>query len=309
VTKQNAAKTSGLYVLQAHPGAIIELDPNSGEVRNVIATPTGSPDGVQVDRPGNAIYWTNMGAWPPVDGQWFPERDGAIERCDLDGSNHKVLTEKGAFVTPKQMQLDAANGLIYWCDREGMGIYRCRTDGSEFTALLRTGQWPVDTNDIFRICVGIALDVPNGYLYWTKKGPEDAGLGRIFRMRIDLPPDSTAQTRSDMELLLDNLPEPIDLEIDHPRKQLYWTDRGADASGGNTLNRADITARGLENPRVLANGFKEAIGVALDLAQRRAFVADLSGAVYVVPMDGGTPTTIYQCAGPATGVAFVPASL
>ncbi|MGF6985211.1 hypothetical protein QFZ99_004688 [Paraburkholderia atlantica] len=307
MTKQNDAKPACLYVLQAFPGAIIALDPDNGEVRNVISVPNGSPDGVQIDGPSNSIYWTNMGAWPPVNNEWFPEPDGAIERCDLDGGNHKVLTEGGATVTPKQMQLDAANGLIYWCDREGMGIYRCRTDGSAFTPLLHTGQWPADTKDVFRHCVGIALDVPHGYLYWTQKGPADGGRGRIFRMGIDLPPGATAQTRTDVELLIDNLPEPIDLEIDHERRQLYWTDRGDNASGGNTLNRADITALGLENPLVLAAGLNEAIGIALDLKRRRAFVADLSGAVRVVPMDGGTFTTIYQCAGPATGVTFVPA--
>jgi hypothetical protein len=306
VTKLNYSKANSLYILQARPGVVIALDPESGEAQNVISLPNSAPDGVQVDVPGNSIYWTNMGAGAP-DSEVYPNPDGAIERCDLDGGNFKVLTKKGAFVTPKQMQLDAANGLIYWCDREGMGIYRCRTDGSALTLLLRTGQWPKDTDDVFRHCVGIALDVANGYLYWTQKGPPDGGRGRIFRMGIHLPSNATPQTRTDVQLLIDNLPEPIDLEIDHDRRQLYWTDRGADASGGNTLNRADITPSGLANPQVLASGLKEAIGITLDLKRRRAFAADLSGAVRTVPMDGGSFKTIYQCAGPATGVTFVPA--
>jgi hypothetical protein len=305
MTKLNHSKANSLYVLQARPGAIIALDPESGEVQNVFSLSNSAPDGVQVDVPGNSIYWTNMGAASP-DSEVYPNPDGTIERCDLDGRNFKVLTKKGAFVTPKQMQLDAANGLIYWCDREGVGIYRCRTDGSALTPLLRTGQWPKDTNDVFRHCVGIALDVANGYLYWTQKGPPDGGRGRIFRMGIHLPSHATPQTRTDVQLLIDNLPEPIDLEIDHERAQLYWTDRGADASGGNTLNRADITPSGLANPQVLASGLKEAIGITLDLKRRRAFVADLSGAVRTVAMDGGSFKTIYQCAGPATGVTFVP---
>ena len=307
MTKLNYSKADSLYVLQNLPGAIIALDPDNGEVQKVISVPNSAPDGVQVDIPSNSIYWTNMGAASPASFEVFPNPDGAIERCDLDGRNFKVLTKKGAFVTPKQMQLDAANGLIYFCDREGMGIYRCRTDGSALTPLLRTGQWPNDTDDVFRHCVGIALDVANGYLYWTQKGPPDGGRGRIFRMGIHLPSNATPQTRTDVQLLIDNLPEPVDLEIDHDRRQLYWTDRGADASGGNTLNRADITAIGLANPHVLASGLKEAIRITLDLKRRRAFVADLSGAVRTVPMDGGSFKTIYQCAGPATGVTFVPA--
>ncbi|RUL79076.1 hypothetical protein EKH80_03240 [Dyella choica] len=292
-----------VYVLQAHPApAIIAIDPDSGEARTIFSV-HGTPDGVQVDGPGNAIYWTNMGTFPPS-GEVFSDPDGAIECCDLDGHNHEVLIDGGAIVTPKQMQLDASNGLIYWCDREGMAIFRCRTDGSALTPLLRTGRWPEDSDDVLRHCVGIALDVPNGYLYWTQKGPPDGGLGRIFRMGLDMPAGATPQNRNDVQLLLDNLPEPIDLEIDHERQQLYWTDRGKDADGGNTLNRADITATGLENPKVVAKDLKEGIGLALDLKQRRAFVADLSGAVRVVSMDGGTFTTIYRCAGLATGLAF-----
>lgn len=310
-TQQGEDHTSSrhgyVYVLQAHPApAIIAIDPDSGEARTVFSV-QGTPDGVQVDGPGNAIYWTNMGTFPPS-GEDFFDRDGAIECCDLNGRNHKVLIGGGAIVTPKQMQLDAANGLIYWCDREGMTIFRCRTDGSGLTPLLYTGVWPADRNDVLRHCVGIALDVPNGYLYWTQKGPPDGGRGRIFRMGLDTPDGATPQNRADVNLLMDNLPEPIDLEIDHERRQIYWTDRGKDAEGGNTLNRADITANGLENPQILARGLKEGIGLALDLKQRRAFVGDLSGAVRVVPMDGGVFTTVHQCAGLVTGLTFLAAS-
>ncbi|RUL77581.1 hypothetical protein [Dyella choica] len=189
-----------------------------------------------------------------------------------------------------------------------MAIFRCRTDGSELTALLRTGRWPEDMGDVLRHCVGIALDVPNGYLYWTQKGPPDGGLGRIFRMRLDMPPGATAETRTDVALLLDKLPEPIDLEIDHARQQLYWTDRGDPAVGGNSLNRADITPAGLTQQQVLATGLKEGIGLTLDLQQRRAFVSDLSGAIRAVPMDGGTFTTVHQCSGLTTGLIFLPGS-
>jgi hypothetical protein len=303
----NNAKSGRLYVLQAHPNpAIIAVDPDTGEAQTVFSISHGAPDGVQVDGSGNAIYWTSMGTMPPS-GEVFPDPDGSIERCNLDGDNHKVLIDGGATITPKQMQLDANNGLVYWCDREGMAIYRCRTDGGALTQLLRTGRWPEDSDDVMRHCVGIALDVNNGYLYWTQKGPPKGGRGRIFRMGLDLPTGATPQNRTDVELLLDNLPEPIDLEVDHERQQLYWTDRGKDANGGNTLNRADITADGLKNPKILANGLKEAIGLALDHKHRRAFVSDLSGAIRAVPMDGGTFTTIYQCAGLATGIAFLPA--
>ena len=69
-------------------------------------------------------------------------------------------------------------------------------------------------------CVGIALDLERNQIFWTQKGPDNAGRGRIFRAGIDIPPGESAGTRSDIEVLYDGLPEPIDLEIDHARRIL-----------------------------------------------------------------------------------------
>lgn len=297
-------RSSGrLVILQVQPPAIIALDPDSGRTETIFALPAGIPDGIQVDVPGNAVYWTNMGE-RPSSGEDFPTADGAIERCDLDGHNRAVLVGGGAIVTPKQLQFDPGTGLLYWCDREGMTVQRCRKDGSGLATLLRTGRWPDDMGDVLRHCVGIALDQRNGHLYWTQKGPPDGGLGRIFRMGLDIPDGMAPENRTDVELLIDHLPEPIDLEIDYDRNQLYWTDRG-DLAGGNSVNRADITAEGLRNHEILATGLQEGIGIALDLDRRRVFIGDLSGTIRMIPMEGGDLVTIHRCAGPVTGVAFV----
>jgi hypothetical protein len=69
-------------------------------------------------------------------------------------------------------------------------------------------------------CVGIVLDEEKDWLYWTQKGGDNAGEGRIFRARIDLPDGTMALTRQDIELVYDNLPEPIDLEIDQKERLL-----------------------------------------------------------------------------------------
>ncbi|KWH31893.1 hypothetical protein WL99_12465 [Burkholderia cepacia] len=299
-------KASGrIYALQAHPAAIVAVDPDSGGAETVLSICSGTPDGIQLDGAGNAIYWTNMGAMPSS-GEAFPDRDGTIERCDLNGRNHRVLVSDGAIVTPKQMQLSTRQKVLFWCDREGMKIDCCRTDGSALTTLLSTGSWPADTNDVLRHCVGIAIDESHHHLYWTQKGPPDGGQGRIFRMGLKMPEGAQPEKRYDVELLLEKLPEPIDLEIDHAGRQLYWTDRGDPTVGGNTLNRADITAGGLANHQIMASGLKEGIGLALDIEGRRAFVADLSGSIRMVSMDGGAFTTIHKCQGPVTGLAFLP---
>lgn len=54
-----------------------------------------------------------------------------------------------------------------------------------------------------------------------------------------MPQGQTASNRSDIQLILSGLPEPIDLEIDSENQILYWTDRG-EYPLGNTLNCADI---------------------------------------------------------------------
>lgn len=88
-------------------------------------------------------------------------------------------------------------------------------------------------------CVGITVDPKNKKFYWTQKGPSKAGKGRIFRADIDIPAGETASTRTDIELIFENLPEPIDLELDTGTQLLYWTDRG-EYPFGNTVNRAYV---------------------------------------------------------------------
>ena len=53
------------------------------------------------------------------------------------------------------------------------------------------------------------------------------------RANIDIPKGENPTNRSDIEVLFDQLPEPIDLELDLANRLLYWTDRG-DLPRGNT---------------------------------------------------------------------------
>ncbi len=228
-----------IYVLQARPPAIIALSPDGANQRTIIDL-AGTPDGIQVDVANKALYWTNMGS---DENLIFANNDGTINRADLDGSNHRILVPSGLAGTPKQIEHDRENGLLYWCDREGMRVMRSRVDGSDVTVLVQTGTFPKDTSDQMRWCVGIAVDAANGHIYWTQKGPDNAGKGRIFRVGIDSPEGQAPAERQDIELLMEGLPEPIDLALDHEQSVLYWTDRG-NVDGGNTLNRAKVSKTG-----------------------------------------------------------------
>jgi len=79
-----------------------------------------------------------------------------------------------------------------------MRVMRCDLDGSNVETIVRTGQGDDDRRDETRWCVGVAVDHVGGHLYWTQKGPSDAGLGKILRAGIDLPAGDTAAIRGDI---------------------------------------------------------------------------------------------------------------
>ena len=220
-----------LFVLEASGNRVFSVNPD-GSDRKVIVTECRLPDGIAVDVEAGHIYWTNMGV---------PNRnDGSIERADLDGRNRKTIIPQGGTFTPKQLQLDKENGKLYWCDREGMRVMRANLDGSNIQTLVDSSHGdPRPGPDLTRWCVGIAVDAGRGQIYWTQKGPDKGGLGRLFRADIEIPKGENAANRTDIEVLFDGLPEPIDLELDLENRLLYWTDRG-DPPRGNTVNRAPM---------------------------------------------------------------------
>ena len=287
--------TEKLFVLEASgDGRLFSINPD-GSQKTFIVTGCPVPDGVAVDVEGGHIYWTNMGM-PPAN-------DGSIERVDLDGRNRTTIVPSGGTYTPKQLHFDAVGRKLYWGDREGMRVMRCSLDGSDVETLVQTGQGDDDRRDETNWCVGVAVDHVNGHLYWTQKGPSDAGLGRILRAGIDVPVGDSVASRSDAEVVFKDLPEPIDLEIDHTTRILYWTDRG-DPPLGNTVNRAALDDIGGTEPEIVATHLMEGIGIALDPANNRMFVTDLGGNIYVAALDGTGHRPIRALQGNLTGIAY-----
>jgi DNA-binding beta-propeller fold protein YncE len=285
-----------LFVLEASDtGRLFSVHPDgSGKVISVSGCRV--PDGVAVDVEAGHVYWTNMGI-PSVN-------DGSIERADLDGSNRVTIVPGGVAFTPKQLHFEAVGRKLYWGDREGMRVMRCDLDGSNVETLVQTGQGDDDRRDQTRWCVGVAVDPAGEHLYWTQKGPSDAGLGKVLRAGIDVPASDTPAGRSDIEVLFKGLPEPIDLELDLAARMLYWTDRG-DPPRGNTVNRAPIDATdGHSDPEILLTHLMEGIGIALDPAGDRMFVTDLGGTVYLADLDGSNAREILVAQGNLTGIAY-----
>jgi sugar lactone lactonase YvrE len=293
---RQADKDTGgrLFILDLSGGGrIFSVNPD-GSDQQVIVTECGHPDGVAVDVAAGHIYWTNMGD-PTVN-------DGSIERADLDGQNRTTIVPGGSTFTPKQLQLEASGRKLYWSDREGMRVMRCNLDGAEIETLVETGQGDADRSDETRWCVGIAVDAERGQIYWTQKGPGDAGKGRVFRSSVEIHEGQSAANRTDIEVLFDSLPEPIDLELDLADRTLYWTDRG-DPPRGNTVNRAAIDAPP-ETSEILLTHLMEGIGIALDLDGDRMFVTDLAGSVYSARLDGSDKRTLLYAQGNLSGIAY-----
>jgi hypothetical protein len=298
-SESSARATLGrLFVLEASENRVISLNPD-GSDRKVIVTKCRLPDGIAVDSEGGHIYWTNMGI-PHLN-------DGSVERADFDGRNRKTIIPQGATFTPKQIHLDKASGKLYWCDREGMRVMRSNLNGSEIETLVDSSQGEARPGrDQTKWCVGIAVDVQRGQIYWTQKGSDNAGLGRIFRAHIEIPSGQNASNRSDIEVLFDGLPEPIDLELDLKNRLIYWTDRG-DPPRGNTVNRAPMDGDGKTRsaPDILYTHLMEGIGLALDLKAGRMFFTDLAGTVYSARLDGSEKLTLLAAQGNLTGIAYV----
>jgi hypothetical protein len=292
------ATVARLFILDLGGGRVMSCNPDGSDLKTILTEARKLPDGVVVDVEAGQIYWTNMGS---VGGN-----DGSIFRANLDGKGLTTIVAEGRTHTPKQLQLDKKNGKLYWSDREGMRVMRANLDGSNVETLIETGRGDGDRRDARNWCVGIALDVDRGQLYWTQKGPDNAGQGRIFRAGMDIPKDHTSVTRRDIELLYDALPEPIDLDLDLTNRTMYWTDRG-DPPRGNTVSRApmDVAPGARKDPEIIFNHLMEGIGVALDLKNNRMFMTDLGGSAYSCNLDGSNKKVLLFAQGNLSGITYV----
>lgn len=279
-------------------GRVIKYNPET-KAMDTLVSGQSLPDGIDISKQTGRIFWSNMGSSTSTN-------DGSIHSANLDGSDVRTLLSPGTTHTPKQLVVDDRPDAqkIYFCDREGMRIHRCNYDGTDHEILLKTGLFPNEDEkkDMTRWCVGIAVDPIRKYLYWTQKGPSKGSQGRVFRAGLELPVGQTPENRSDVEVLLENLPEPIDLEIDSEDQVLYWTDRGEHPLGcclyqvrvsGDTVKQEDM--------KILARHFHEPIGLKLD-AKKYVIVADLGGGVYRV---GNGKKTLMRDEATYTGVAIL----
>jgi DNA-binding beta-propeller fold protein YncE len=299
ITPTKGNGVARIFFLDLGAGRVLSANPDGSDLKTLVSEGRKLPDGLAVDVAAGHLYWTNMGN-PKAN-------DGTIFRSDFDGGNMTTIIAPGDTFTPKQLQIDKPSGKLYWCDREGMRVMRANLDGSKIETLVDTSQGDSRPGaDPNKWCVGIAVDAAAGKLYWTQKGGDNAGQGRILRANLDIPRGQTPTARTDIELLYDKLPEPIDLDLDLKSRLLYWTDRG-DPPRGNTVSRAPLEAPrgGRPPPEIVFSNLMEGIGLALDPKHGRMFITDFAGTVYSAKLDGSDPKTLLFAEGNLTGIAYV----
>jgi hypothetical protein len=264
------------------------------------------PDGIDISPSAGKLFWTSMGV--------PSENDGAIFRSNSDGTDVKEIVPRGVIHTPKQLTVDHQNSKLYIGDREGLRVWRCNFDGCELEVLIQAGDWQnaEENADQTRWCVGVTVSPSTNKFYWTQKGPSKGKKGRIFSANIDFLPGENSKNRTDIEVIFQNLPEPVDLDIDEAENVLYWTDRG-ELPLGNSINRAKLdTVRPVEDNatslpgkdyELIVRDLHEAIGIKLDTRNRHMYATDLGGAVYRFDMDGGSRKRIYE-AGAFAGITL-----
>ena len=295
---KKAAASGRLFFLDLGAGRVLTANPDGSDLKTIVNEGRRLPDGLVVDVAAGHIYWTNMGT---------PKKnDGSIMRSDLDGKNMITIVPAGSTFTPKQLWLEKKTSKLYWSDREGMRVMRANLDGSNIETLVDTSQGdPRPGPNAKKWCVGIAVDIEDGKFYWTQKGSDNAGEGQIFRANIDIPPGQSAANRGDIELLYENLPEPIDLDLDLANRTLYWTDRG-DPPLGNTINRAPMDPKpgSMHVPEILLDHLMEGIGLVLDVKGGRLFVTDFAGNLFSANLDGSNRKTLLYAEGNLSGIAY-----
>ncbi|KAL1384529.1 hypothetical protein HDK64DRAFT_34287 [Phyllosticta capitalensis] len=270
-------------------GRVLEVSAD-GKILRTLFENEMLPDGVDVSTTHNRIFWTCMGM-PGAP-------DGAIYSANLDGSDRRTLVSGGAINTPKQLVIEHASQKLYFSDREGLRVMRCNFDGSDLETLIQNGDSndAAQRNDLSRWCVGITVVPQIGKVFWTQKGLPKSNTGRIFCADIVKPPGQSPASRSDVKVVLDGLPEPIDLEFHAESSSLYWTDRG-ELPFGNSLNRIRIDGAGTAVPfdgptearfkhQIVARKFNETIGLRIDDKNGHVYVSDLGGSLYRVNLDG-----------------------
>ncbi|WP_430450746.1 DUF4347 domain-containing protein [Rhodopirellula europaea] len=203
-------------------------EPDFGKIQRVnfdgtdlveVLTGLDKPQGIEVDLASGKIYWVE-------DGTEF----NYVKRSDLNGSNVETLASIGTggldvFYKPDDIELDLANGHIYWSDELTRKVERMDLDGSNrVTLFTQPGGLGSSVN-------GLVLDVANNTIYYSVS----AGTDAIWRADLD------GGNRS--VFMNSGINEPDGLAIDYATGTLFYTEspQAGIGLGASLTNEAPVS--------------------------------------------------------------------
>lgn len=177
------------------------------------------PQAADYDPEHNLLYWAG-GAFSGAD-IFHSDRNLAAQ----DSIGNKSSAFRG-------IALDVAGGKMYWTSTNmvtGPKISRSDLDGLHPETLIDFYSFHTASESL-SAPKGIALDIPDGKMYWT-----DDGGNRIRRANLD---GSTIQT-----VIIEGISGPLGIALDVPRLMMYWTEAGP---SGNKIRLATLKGSGVK---------------------------------------------------------------
>ena len=242
--------TPGTYYYGACVDTVAnESDPNnncSNAIRITVEIPTANSDLLPVP-----IYWTDSST-------------GKIQRGNMDGTGNieDLFTRQDGLQYPSAIALDVSDGKMYWTDWSSLvtqttyNIQRANMDGTGEVENLVVYR---NRNTRLR---GLALDISNGKMYWTKS---DIDTDKIQRGNMD-----GTGTVEDLFTQQNGLDGPASLALDVSNGKIYWTDFGTDK-----IQRGNMDGTGtVEDLFTQQNGLDGPASLALDVSNGKIYWTD-----------------------------------
>lgn len=160
VLPASIANAQKMYWTDRATSKIQRANLDGSGIEDLVVTSVIEPVSIALDIAGGKMYWTEASP-----------ADFMISRANLDGTNLEFLVT--GLTEPSGIALDTIAGKLYWTD---VGTGKISRMNVEF------GGGEDIVNDPSLDAIEIALDVPNGHLYWTGSTP---GGSMIFRASLD----------------------------------------------------------------------------------------------------------------------------
>lgn len=208
-------------------------------------------------------------------------RQGAIRRMNTDGTGLETLLT--SLDDPTELQLDPANGKMYWFDRRGAAIQRSVLDGSGLETSVPSGEVADGSY--------LGLDPARGKLYWIRNDEE------IRRASLD---------GSNVETIIpgQSFNELLCLVLDRTNQKLYWVNDGG--SGSSFIGRSDLDGSNMQEI-VALNDFPDVSCPLIDTAAGLIYWGDADNdAIKTAGLDGSNVQTLILGLDSPSQLAFGP---